>query len=84
MVETQGDAPPEQYEGEAKPRADLYAPGAAMDQAARARYQTAVAHQAARRARHLFHVTRSLDGQLARLDTQGRRAGPMPRYSSLR
>jgi len=56
----------------------------AMDQAARGRYQTAVAHQEARQARHLFHVTRSLDGQLARLDTQGRRAGAMPGYSSIR
>ena len=54
-----------------------------MDQAARARYLTAVAHQQARQARHLFHVTRSLDGQLARLDGQARRtAAVQARYAS--
>ncbi len=46
----------------------------AMDQAARARYMTAVQQQQMRQARHLYHETRSLDAQLSRLDSQARRA----------
>jgi len=51
-----------------------------MDQTARARYATAVASQQAKQARHLFHVTRSLDAQLARLDAQTRRGAVMPSH----